>query len=154
MLDRLLDRIKIDKNIAVVSPKVLNEDGTTQYLVRQKLDVFDYMLRFIPFQFVKKIFDKRLSIYECRDLSDTETTDIKMGSGCFMLIDRENSLKLVGSMNVSSCTLKTTIYVYALAKQAIGFSIRLLKRLFTCMKRAPIKVENCLKSLCNQWGNF
>lgn len=79
---------------------MLNEDGTTQYLVRQKLDVFDYMLRFIPFQFVKKIFDKRLSIYECRDLSDTETTDIKMGSGCFMLIDRKNSLKLVGSMNV------------------------------------------------------
>ena len=154
VLDRLLNRIKIDKNIAVVSPKVLNEDGTTQYLVRQKLDVFDYMLRFIPFQFVKKIFDKRLSIYECRDLSDTETTDIKMGSGCFMLIDRENSLKLVGSMNVSSCTLKTTIYVYVLAKQAIGFSIRLLKRLFTCMKRAPIKVENCLKSLCNQWENF
>ena len=71
-----------------------------------------------------------------------------------MLIDRENSLKLVGSMNVSSCTLKTTIYVYVLAKQAIGFSIRLLKRLFTCMKRAPIKVENCLKSLCNQWENF
>ncbi len=55
VLDRLLDRIKIDKNIAVVSPKVLNEDGTTQYLVRQKLDVFDYVLRFIPFQFVKKI---------------------------------------------------------------------------------------------------
>ncbi|MGH2227174.1 glycosyltransferase family 2 protein, partial [Enterococcus faecalis] len=75
VLDRLLDRIKIDKNIAVVSPKVLNEDGTTQYLVRQKLDVFDYLLRFIPFQFVKKIFDKRLCIYECRDLSDTETTD-------------------------------------------------------------------------------
>ena len=63
VLDRLLDRIKIDKNIAVVSPKVLNEDGTTQYLVRQKLDVFDYMLRFIPFQFVKKIFDKRLRFY-------------------------------------------------------------------------------------------
>ncbi len=28
---------------------------------------------------------------------------------------------MVGSMNVSSCTLKTTIYVYALAKQAIGY---------------------------------
>ena len=96
VLDRLLDRIKIDKNIAVVSPKVLNEDGTTQYLVRQKLDVFDYMLRFIPFQFIKKIFDKRLSIYECRDLSDTETTDIKMGSGCFMLIDREKFVEIGG----------------------------------------------------------
>ncbi len=52
------------------------------------------LLFFIPFQFVKKIFDKRLSIYECRDLSDTETTDIKMGSGCFMLIDREKFVEI------------------------------------------------------------
>ena len=41
-------------------------------------------------------FDKRLSIYECRDLSDTETTDIKMGSGCFMLIDREKFVEIGG----------------------------------------------------------
>lgn len=88
-LDNMLERIKADDELAVVCPKVLNTDGTTQYLVRQKLDVFDYMLRFVPFGFVKKLFNKRLSYYECRDLSDDQTSFIKMGSGCFMLIDVE-----------------------------------------------------------------
>lgn len=96
VLDQLLVRIKADPSIGIVCPKVLNEDGTTQYLVRQKLDVFDYMLRFIPFQFVKKLFNKRLAVYECRDLSETETTDIKMGSGCFMVIDREKFIEIGG----------------------------------------------------------
>lgn len=95
-LDRLVERIKGQENIAMVSPKVLNEDGTTQYLVRQKLDVFDYLLRFVPFQFVKKIFTKRLSFYECRDLSDTETSFIKMGSGCMMVIDIEKFNEIGG----------------------------------------------------------
>jgi len=95
-LDQLLERIKADSAIALVSPKVLNEDGTTQFLVRERLTVFDYLLRFIPLAFVKKLFDRRLAKYECRQLSDTETTDIKMGSGCFMVIDREKFLDVGG----------------------------------------------------------
>ncbi|MEI5991337.1 glycosyltransferase family 2 protein [Enterococcus crotali] len=86
-LDNVVQRMKEDEQLAAVCPKVLNSDGTTQYLVRQKLDVFDYMLRFVPFQAVKKLFDKRLSYYECRDLPENQTTYIKMGSGCFMVID-------------------------------------------------------------------
>ncbi|MDA9472593.1 glycosyltransferase family 2 protein [Enterococcus sp. 5H] len=95
-LDRLVNRITEDEQLAAVCPKVLNEDGTTQYLVRQKLDVFDYMLRFVPFQFVKKIFDKRLSYYECRDLPEDRTTHIKMGSGCLMLVDTDKFKKIGG----------------------------------------------------------
>lgn len=86
-VEKMIDTLQTDSSLAAVVPKVLNEDGSTQYLVRQKLDVFDYFLRFIPFKFVKRIFDKRLSFFECRDLSDTTNTDIKMGSGCFMLVD-------------------------------------------------------------------
>lgn len=74
------------ENIVAVSPKVLNEDGTTQYLVRQRLSVFDYFLRFIPFKKTKQLFDRRLSVYECRDLPDDKCSIIKMGSGCFMLV--------------------------------------------------------------------
>ena len=86
-IDAMLQRLKSDDQTAMVCPKVLNIDGTTQYLVRQKLDVFDYMLRFIPFKFIKNIFIKRLSFYECRDLSDSKTSYIKMGSGCLMVIE-------------------------------------------------------------------
>ncbi|MBP2098398.1 glycosyltransferase family 2 protein [Enterococcus rivorum] len=87
VLDNLVKMIQADENLAAVCPKVLNEDGTTQHLVRRKLDVFDYMLRFVPFKIVKRLFNKRLSYYECRDLSESELTYIKMGSGCMMLID-------------------------------------------------------------------
>lgn len=95
-LDKMVERIKENKELAMVCPKVLNTDGTTQYLVRQKLDVFDYMLRFVPFGFVKRLFDKRLSYYECRDLPDNQTSFIKMGSGCFMLIDVEKYKEIGG----------------------------------------------------------
>jgi GT2 family glycosyltransferase len=96
VLDEMVQRLKADELLAAVCPKVLNTDGTTQHLVRQKLDVFDYMLRFVPFQFVKKIFDKRLSYYECRDLPEDKTSYIKMGSGCLMVIDVDKFKQIGG----------------------------------------------------------
>lgn len=87
VMDNMIERLMSDEQVAMVCPKVLNADGTTQYLVRQKLDVFDYMLRFIPFKFIKKMFHKRLNFYECRDLPDSRTSYIKMGSGCLMVIE-------------------------------------------------------------------
>jgi len=86
-LVKLVQHNPISKKTALVTPKVLNEDGTTQYLVRHKLTVFDYALRFMPIQLVKKRFDKRLADYECRGLSDTTYSQIRMGSGCFMAIN-------------------------------------------------------------------
>ncbi|MDO1605229.1 glycosyltransferase family 2 protein [Lactobacillus sp. YT155] len=72
-----------DDKVGMLTPKTVNPDGQVQYLIRRKLDVFDYMLRFVPFGFVKKMFNKRLSYYECRDLSD-ERQVIQYGSGAFM----------------------------------------------------------------------
>ncbi|WP_270578536.1 glycosyltransferase family 2 protein [Caldibacillus thermoamylovorans] len=75
-----------DESIALLVPKVLNEDGSIQHLMRKRVTVFDYALRFIPFDFVKKLFAKRLATYECRDIPQDRLVDINMGSGCFMLI--------------------------------------------------------------------
>ncbi|MGX7329835.1 glycosyltransferase family 2 protein [Enterococcus bulliens] len=86
-IEQLIFLLQQDQTLAGVSPKVLNEDQTVQHLVRHKLTVFDYMLRFIPFGFVKNAFKKRLADYECRFLSDTQYSFIRMGSGCFMVID-------------------------------------------------------------------
>jgi len=83
---RMLDNMDKDPTIALLVPKVLNPDGTTQHLIRNRVTVFDYALRFIPFQFVKELFSKRLATYECRDLPDNRCVDIRIGSGCFMLI--------------------------------------------------------------------
>lgn len=81
----LLEHIASHPETAFAAPKVLNPDGSSQYLIRQKLDVFDYMLRFIPFKLIKKIFDKRLAFYECREITERDTDqEILFASGCFM----------------------------------------------------------------------
>lgn len=72
-----------DQKIGMLTPKIVGPNGEVQYLIRRRLDVFDYMLRFVPFKFVKKLFGKRLARYECRDLPDVPQA-INYGSGAFM----------------------------------------------------------------------
>lgn len=71
----------------LLAPKILNEDGTMQYLIRDHLNVFDYMLRFIPFKFVKRLFAKRLARFECRALPEDQDSYVRMISGSFMVVD-------------------------------------------------------------------
>lgn len=85
-LEAMIEKLDHDQSISLIVPKVLNADGSTQHLIRDRVTVFDYALRFIPFSFVKKIFSKRLASYECRDLPDDQLVNIRIGSGCFMLI--------------------------------------------------------------------
>ncbi|MGM9903607.1 glycosyl transferase [Enterococcus sp. 10A9_DIV0425] len=81
---------------AMIAPRILNEDGSTQHLIRQHLDVFDYMLRFIPLSFVKKMFDKRLARFECRDLPTDVESYVRMISGSFMVVDVSKFKKING----------------------------------------------------------
>lgn len=95
-LEKLVEVIKSSSSIGLVVPKVLNDDGTTQHLIRNKITVFDFFLRFIPFSFVKSLFNKRLKKYECRDLPTDKNSEIKMGSGCFMLLKSQAYKKIKG----------------------------------------------------------
>ena len=95
---KMLERIEQDESISLLVPKVLNSDGTPQHLMRDRVSVFDYFLRFVPFQFVKKMFEKRLATYELRDIPNDREQDIRIGSGCFMLL-RGDDFKEVGGFD-------------------------------------------------------
>lgn len=82
-------------NNLMLAPKVVYPNGEMQYLVRRRLAVFDYILRFIPFNFVKKLFNKRLSYFECRDLTE-EIQEIQFASGCFMFTRTKDFLEVGG----------------------------------------------------------
>ncbi|WP_270328129.1 glycosyltransferase [Enterococcus malodoratus] len=86
-LKEMTNHLAEQPECGLLAPKILNEDGTTQYLIRNHLNVFDYMLRFIPFKFVKKLFAKRLAKFECRDLRDDQDSLVRMISGSFMVAD-------------------------------------------------------------------
>lgn len=92
--DKLFSEL-VEHPQTMVAPKVTYENGRVQYLIRTRLDVFDYMLRFIPFRFVKKLFNQRLSKFECRELSD-EIQTVNFVSGCFMLTYRSDLLEVKG----------------------------------------------------------
>ncbi len=92
---QMYDFMEQHQRVWMTTPKVLNEDGSTQFLVRRHLDVFDYMLRFVPFKWVKKLFDDRLARFECRDLTD-ENQEIRLGSGCFMFLRHQPVVDLGG----------------------------------------------------------
>jgi GT2 family glycosyltransferase len=97
-VQNMIEYLDKDKTITLIVPKVLNSDGSTQHLVRNRVTVFDYAIRYIPFTFVKKLFSKRLESYECRNLPDNQLVDIRIGSGCFMLI-RGAEFKLVNGFD-------------------------------------------------------
>lgn len=86
-LTEMVEHLAAHPDCGLMAPKILNEDGSTQYLIRNHLNVFDYMLRFIPFRFVKKLFKKRLARFECRDLPEDRDSYVRMISGSFMVVD-------------------------------------------------------------------
>src|SRR5699024_9841169 len=54
-LPEMIKLLKQHPTAAAAMPKVLNQDGTKQYLVRKRLTVFDYFLRFIPLKYEKRL---------------------------------------------------------------------------------------------------
>jgi GT2 family glycosyltransferase len=88
--------LKEHPECAMLAPKILNEDGTTQHLIRERLAVFDYVLRFVPFKWVKKRFDKRLAVFECRGLPTDVDSYVRMISGSFMVADIDKFKEIRG----------------------------------------------------------
>ena len=63
----LLEFMDLNPDIGIVIPKVLNEDGSLQYLNKRYPTTIDLFLRrFIPVP-LKHLFEKRLEYYEMRD---------------------------------------------------------------------------------------
>lgn len=82
----MIAHLEKQTDAVAIAPKVLNEDGSTQHLVRKRLTVWDYFLRFIPNRYLTRKSQQRLADYECRDLSETEISTVKMASGCFLIM--------------------------------------------------------------------
>lgn len=90
----------MDKNpdIGIVCPRILNEDGTTQFLNKRYPTVFDlFVRRFIPQPF-HRFMQRRLDRYEMKDIGYENICDVEVVSGCFMFC-RTDALKGVGGFD-------------------------------------------------------
>jgi GT2 family glycosyltransferase len=82
----------------VLTPRIIDDDGSQQFLCRRYPTVFDLFARgFLPASF-RRPFMKRLNHYELRDVIDDKNVfwDPPIVSGCFMLYRTDALKKLNG----------------------------------------------------------
>ena len=94
----LLEFIDKHDDIGIVSPEILNEDGTVQGLNKRYPTITDlFIRRFFPRYFSQfPIVRKRLDYYEMRDIGYDQILDVPCLSGSFMFCRTDLLRKLRG----------------------------------------------------------
>ena len=94
-----LSRLHEDPGIVLLSPRARGEDGTQEFLCKRYPSFLVLLLRSYAPSFMRRLFRRRLDLYEMRDLcSGSREADILLASGCFMLA-RTAALQAVGGFS-------------------------------------------------------
>lgn len=94
-LKKSIERIRLDARVGQLMPKVLNNDGTIQFLCKLLPTPYDLVIRRFPPNFLDKLFKARRDRYELRSSGYDNEMNVPNLSGCFMLL-RTAALKRVG----------------------------------------------------------
>jgi GT2 family glycosyltransferase len=97
-INLLVTFMEKNPDVGLVCPKVLNNDGSTQFLNKRYPTLFDLFLRrFVPKSF-HHLTQHRLDQYEMRDIVYDNICYVECISGCFMFC-RTEVLKSVGGFD-------------------------------------------------------
>lgn len=91
-LNKLLDYLEKNKDVGLIMPKILNEDGTSQLLPKLLPSPKDLLIRVFPI--LKKMAPARSKLYVLAE-HQNKTLNVPIISGCFSLFTVE-ALKKVG----------------------------------------------------------
>lgn len=95
---KLRDYLEKNPDTGIVSPKILNEDGTIQGLNKRYPTLWDLFLRrFMP-RAIRGRFQRRLDYYEMKDRGYDTSYDVQFMSGSFMFC-RTELLRQVGGFD-------------------------------------------------------
>jgi GT2 family glycosyltransferase len=94
----LLDFIEKHDDIGIVSPKIINEDGTVQGLNKRYPTIIDLFIRRFPRHYFSQFASvrRRLDSYEMRDIGYDHIYDVPCLSGSFMFCRTDLLRKLKG----------------------------------------------------------
>lgn len=96
-LVELYEGMRLHADAVLAAPKLKNPDGTLQYGVKSYPSVLTLSLRFLNWDFLSGLFEKRLSVYECRALIEADQISaVDILSGCFMFFKTTALKKLNG----------------------------------------------------------
>jgi len=92
-IEKLFSFMEKNSDVGLVMPRILNPDGSTQYLCKLLPVPSDLLFRrFLPF---KKLIERRNRIYELRFTGYNKIVEVPYLSGCFMFL-RTEALKKAG----------------------------------------------------------
>jgi GT2 family glycosyltransferase len=91
----------MDKNpdVGIVSPKVLNEDGSVQFLNRKHPSMLSLFLRRFAPKRIIFLFESYLDSHEMKDIGYDTIYEVEFQSGTFMFC-RTELLKLIGGFDI------------------------------------------------------
>jgi GT2 family glycosyltransferase len=92
VISEMVQFMSSDKTIGMMMPKILNTDGTTQYLPKLLPTPFSILKRKLKFS--KKVYNKFISRYELRDIPSDMIYNAPVLSGCFTLFSTEALQKI------------------------------------------------------------
>jgi GT2 family glycosyltransferase len=96
---RGIQYLQRNPDTVALSPEVGDINGRCQYLCKSYPSVLDLGLRGLAPRRLRQRFDKRLALYECRNMVDRKlTAPAQLISGCFMLC-RGTTLRAVGGFD-------------------------------------------------------
>lgn len=96
---RSIQYLQRHPDVVALSPEVRDIDGRCQYLCKRYPSVLDLALRGLAPAALRRRFDKRLALYECRNMVDRKlTAPAQMISGCFMFC-RSSAVQQAGGFN-------------------------------------------------------
>jgi len=88
-VERLVEFMDKNPSVGIVCPRVLNEDGSDQYLNKRYPNVLDlFARRFFP-KFLRKLLKSRLDRYEMKDIGYDAICDVEVMSGAFMFCRKD-----------------------------------------------------------------
>lgn len=94
----LRDYMDRHPEVGVISPRILNPDGTIQGLNKRYPSIWDLLIRRIIPGRLKKMFQSRIDYYEMRDVGYDSECEVPFLSGAFMFC-RSNVLKELGGFD-------------------------------------------------------
>lgn len=96
VINRLMSILVSDSSIGVIMPKIVYPDGSLQHLCKLIPTPLDLIARrFVPLKYIQ---DKINNRYELHNLPQTETIDVPILSGCFLII-RSDMLRRYGGFD-------------------------------------------------------
>ena len=85
-LEKLVEYMRSDNEVGMISPQILNPDGTIQYLCKQNPTLFaQFLRRFLPTPLKKlKCYKQYMDWYEMKSTGYNSIFQVPYLSGCFM----------------------------------------------------------------------